>query len=341
MFSLLFKNEPNVYRLAIFELLFLAMLTVFWFLIRSDVFAQHSNLLTAGILFDLLISAPILYWFFWRRTQVSPVSFAAVALVGLGFAAIMLEATNAFAVPVRVLFFGLAFACLVFFFRFAIVAFRKHYYGDSGYDRKARIESAIRSILGSHALAEMIATEMTTWAYLLASNKGEALARIDAPASAQSFSYHQKNGVTALLLAFCMVVMVEIVGVHVVLSFWSEVAAWLATASSIYLVVFVVAHIRSMKARPVFLSDGVLHIRTGLFLAAEIPLSQIERVQISGTQPNAAEAPMSFSMPASHNVVLHLKEPHDATTVYGIKRPFQIGLMYLDEPEAFRDALIV
>lgn len=166
----------------------------------------------------------------------------------------------------------------------------------------------------------------------------------DTPDGAEKFTYHKRSGIKALLFALLLAAIVETVVLHYFLAMWNHWIALVATASSVWVVLQVLAQIRAIGMRPVFIDDGVLCIRNGMYELSRIPLSAIERVTVTGKDAEAGDSqmkPLHCCVPAGHNVIVYLNQQQEATLLYGKRRPFQAALLAIDEPQRFAEALSV
>ena len=163
---------------------------------------------------------------------------------------------------------------------------------------------------------------------------------LDVPATARTFTYHKKSGISAIVVALLLASIVELTVVHYFVAKLSDVLAWVLTISSVWVSLTIVAQIRTLGWRPHFIDDGRLVVRNGMFDLAEIQLANIERIERSTktpkpeSKPADAKVPMPLqtSVPVGHNVVVYLVEDVQATLLYGKRRPFRVALLYADEP---------
>ena len=120
------------------------------------------------------------------------------------------------------------------------------------------------------------------------------------------------------------------------ISLWSHWLALAATVTTVWLILQILAQIRAVGLRPIYINQGHLILRNGAFDLADVPVSQIESIEKSSREPNCEKgdlAPLNVSFPASHNIIMRLKEPAEATLLNRKKRDFQIALLAIDEGE--------
>ena len=176
--------------------------------------------------------------------------------------------------------------------------------------------------------------------YLFAQSVADEQGRryLDVPSGAAAFSYHRKHAGQALVAGLLLAAAGEAVVVHIVLAKWSHLLAWLATIATVWFGLQVLAQIRAMGIRPIYIDQGRVGLRNGAFDLVEVPISQIDSIEESRAEVQGEDGelePLNVGFPASHNVVLKLAEPTEATILNRKKRQFQVALLTLDEPTEF------
>ncbi|GAA4801312.1 hypothetical protein [Litoribaculum gwangyangense] len=156
------------------------------------------------------------------------------------------------------------------------------------------------------------------------------------------FSYHKDSGTVTLLLAIICIVAIETVVLHILLSKWSDIAAWVLTFISIYSGIQIFGFLKSMYQRPVSIENGKLHLRYGIMNETIIDLRNIDSIEISSKdiELNKETRKLSFlGELESHNIVIHLKEKNTLTGLYGIKRNYHNIAFYIDDKNNFVNSL--
>ena len=164
----------------------------------------------------------------------------------------------------------------------------------------------------------------------------------DVPDSAETFTYHRKSGMAAMVCGFLLAAVVELTVVHYFAAKWSAIVAWLLTISSVWVAMSIIAQLRTIAWRPHYLDQNTLVLRNGMYELARIPLDHVESVQRTTATPKAASStdkPLQVCVPVSHNVVLELNHENQATLLYGQTRSFRSALVFVDDPEAFQAAI--
>ena len=339
--------------LSIFALFYAGIVVVFLLILNSDMFASRADVLSAAMLADLLLTAPIVYWLLVRKTGVPAISVIPICLVGFLFAGVAFpEAQQEMVKTIRSWILPLMEVGVLVYLGVIVHRAASSIKTQDSFDRKVRIENAARQIFGHHRIASIVAAEFTMIYYLFRwPAVGEKMAdRMEVPKGATVFSYHKDSGMTALWLALMVVVLVELTVVHVLLAQWSMLAAWLASLSSVYIATMIIAQMRAIRCRPIFIHGGYLHIVNGMFRLTKISLSSIASFEITGNDPELTttadevasakdDLPLNCSVPVSHNVILKLHEKCTAELLYGATRRFQIAALHVDDPRLFADAV--
>jgi hypothetical protein len=192
-----------------------------------------------------------------------------------------------------------------------------------------RLESAARETVPSRRVAAILATEMAVFYYAF----GAWRSKTDVPAGARAFSIHRQSGVAALFGVLAGVSVIEAVLVHLLVTRWSPVSAWVLTALSAYGTVWLVALSQSFLLRPVLVQNGIVLVRAGMMWTVPVPVASIAAVDRGGQfeikAPPACEP----------NVVLRLAEPVVARGMYGITRRVTTVGIAVDHREEFERAI--
>lgn len=162
------------------------------------------------------------------------------------------------------------------------------------------------------------------------------------PLAANEFSYHKESGTITLLIAVIGIVAIEMVTVHVLLSKWSTVLAWILTIASAYTAVQLFGFAKAVSRRLITIEGEVLTLRYSFLKEAEIPLDCIKNVRIEKGDLDPKEKWEKLSLLhhlEGHNVVIELHEPAVLHGMYGTKREFTRMALFVDEKEKFLEQL--
>lgn len=163
------------------------------------------------------------------------------------------------------------------------------------------------------------------------------------PISESEFSYHKQNGTISLLAGILMVILIETVGVHFLLTKWSVITAWVLTILSLYTFIMLFAHLKAIIRRPHKLHSDSLELKLGLFGTTNIPFHKIEKIEctnkISDDIKKSACQFTALGDMESFNIVIELKDQIECEFIYGIKRKYKTLLVSIDDKEQFERKL--
>lgn len=321
-------------------LFFVAALSVFAvaFLLSSlSLYTAHPELGWA-ITFDLTVFAPLFYYFAIRNTKIPKVTVATVAGLGIITASWLLPQDKW---QVSSIFFGYVLPV----FELAIVGFIafKAWKFARAYRRERATSPDIYSVFhrlfaesfGETLIARFAAFEATIVYYaLIRWRKTET--------SENRFSYHKKRGSLPVYLIIAFVILAETVVLHMVVSLWSVIVAWILTVSSLYVLVLLVAHLKASYLRPIEFRDGYLQIRNGLSSDLTVELSDVlgaeeirKDVAIREEKPQAALLKDFEEL----NVLVKFKTEQALKGLYGTSKTVNELSIYVDEKDRFINLL--
>ena len=118
------------------------------------------------------------------------------------------------------------------------------------------------------------------------------------------------------------------------------VVAWAITLVTLWSVIWYLAQVEAVKARPIEMSDRQLHYRFGLFWTADIPLNNIKTARELDVTENIDRKGL-FRSPfgSARNVFLEFEEPVLFTGPYSIRRRKSKAAISLDNPSNFLSQL--
>lgn len=301
--------------------------------------AERPDVFALAVTADLTLFVPVLFILFVVRGRQLPLlSAVPVFLLSLAGAAIVLpdgheealRIVGYLSIPAELLVFGVVGTRAV---RAAAVRRSGEDGGGAGtfYDR---VLAMARGAVGSNVGAEILSTEIALVYYAAAGW------RHPTPADPGSFSVHRRSGYATLAGVLSVVMATETVGLHLLLSRWSPVAAWVLTLTSLYGFVWILADYQAIRLRPVQLGPHSLDLRVGIRWSVRVPFRSVEGLyRVAQRPPDRKEAGYVRALPsgdARYYVTLH--EPVELRGAYGIrKRATKIGFT-VDEPERFEAA---
>jgi hypothetical protein len=158
------------------------------------------------------------------------------------------------------------------------------------------------------------------------------------PAGATAFTGHQRSGYAGVMVALLLVLTVEVVAVHLLVSLWSPTAAWILTGLGIYGAVWLVGDLQAVRLRPSWVDDEWLCTRVGLRWALTVPLSDVKRVRLLASGETVEDA-LRLSLPNARRVLIELHVPATAVGMYGFQKTAAAIELGVDDPEEFLLAL--
>lgn len=186
-------------------------------------------------------------------------------------------------------------------------------------------EAITTRLFGSGRLAQVVATEMALLIH--------ALRPRQAPPQPRSLQL-RRGGQGAFVAGFSLVILVEAVALHLLVTSWSPLAAWLLTGLSAYGLLWLVGDYRAIRDQPSDVDGGVLHLRLGIRWRVVVPLSEISSVsRIDFTHGDHVKtlrlAPMD-----DPNVCIAFTRAVTAHGYYGLRKDFTSAHAAFEDPTA-------
>jgi hypothetical protein len=142
-----------------------------------------------------------------------------------------------------------------------------------------------------------------------------------------------------VLIAVATLGIVEVAVLHIIVRYWSPVAAFVLTAIGLLASVYMIGLAKSLRYMPTVLRRNTLVVRLGHLLVAEIPYSAIEAVR---TIPPGTPAPsecLNMAAMSSPNLLIAFANGHEATGLFGRRRGVRQVAVRMDDADSFRVAL--
>lgn len=193
-----------------------------------------------------------------------------------------------------------------------------------------RVEESFKNQFKSKVLITILTRELSIYYYLFTKN----------PAVDDGYTFYKKIGYGGMVGAFIGVMVLEGIGVSYFLHNWNKAVAIIHLIMSTYLIVFLIADYKAIKRNPITLKGGILRIKQGLRIKAEISVNKIE--SISSGRINYEEDKkkkdvldlnlIGFDEP-DYEIVL--KEPYNLTDFLGRQYPIKKIFISIDQKEEF------
>ena len=328
-------NKPNwTIALGIPFLIFLSCLLITF----SAKFRLNNDLLSNGILVDLLITAPLVYFLAIRKSNISKLTITRVFIVGLLFAGLILRShSNPILQIIKTWISPIieAFVILIICKKFYIANKNAKAKNNNKVDFLLHCRSIMFEILGNEKVANIVSSEVAVIYYAFFSTKDKS---IDYKTK---FTSYKENGLPTVLIAILSIFLIETTGVHFLLSLWSKTIAWVLTGLSFYTCLQLFAHIRALKARPIIINSNSFEVHNGLAGDAFIQFDNIEKIELSNKKPMGRESIKISLLKGleNHNTVVYLKTPIEVTKIFGIKKKTDTVLFFVDKPKEFTNII--
>ena len=150
-----------------------------------------------------------------------------------------------------------------------------------------------------------------------------------------AFTYYKKNGYPMVVGVFIFLIVLESFSVHLLLSNWSNVAAWIFTLLSIYGIFFLIGDLNAVRQRRIYLDNDSLHIRIGIRWQMQIPLNEIDEIEFISSDPKSKDN-ANFILIGSPNILIRCNTEQNAIGLYGISKKFKSISISIDNKESFK-----
>lgn len=312
-------------RVPLFATLAAVALTIEWLVVHSAA-GMQTHLIPHAVLIDLVLVLPSVFYLLVLRPERRPLLEAApLATLGSVVAAVLLagrqEASG------LVLWVGILaeLAVFVLLWQKLSAAARQFKAAGGSDDPILRLEA-----LPEHWL-RVVGLELIVLYYAFVSRRRVAT-------EPGAFSYTEKSGLGGLLFALGFVTIVEGLVVHFLLSQWRPVAGWVFTALHIYTLLWLRAAYQAACLRPIVVRNGTLLFRFSLLWSAEVPLEKLLSIEPLKSMPDD-KAVLRAAFGDDPQLLLTFSEPITVKGLFGRQRQITQLALYVDNPEALRQAL--
>ena len=301
-------------------------------------FGEQTAILSNAIVVDLLVTAPLAYLLIIRKTRLSRWPVLHVFVAGIFFAGLILNTRQSgFILFIRTWISPLIEGSLIFMVvrKFYLANKNAKQTGLDNIDFLFYCRKIMREVIGNEKAGNLISSEVSVFYYAFSLKKGSTIDNQNV------FSTYKKNGIILVLATFLCLFIIEMAGLHFLLTLWNSTVAWVFTALSLYTCLQLFAHIRAIKARPIVINDDSIDIHNGLAGDAHIRFDNIEKIELTKKNPVNC-LPLKIALISGmegHNVVIYLKRHIVATKIFGIKKSTAVVLFYVDQPHAFAESL--
>jgi hypothetical protein len=299
-------------------------------LVRSQVYAAHPDVLAWGLTFDLAISIPLIYWFFFVRTGVMrPMTMIPLFVIAVGIASRIVPAgQHHFA---QQLGYVAAPLDLVTLWMVARRLMRARNAATEDGDVPARIAQITRQLFGDGAVAGFVALEISSVYYGLFCWKKPA---------APGFSIYKRSGWDTVLICIFVLLAAESIGVHLLIQTWSVRTAWVVTLLDLYGAIWLLGDYHAMRLRPITIDEHSLHVRFGFRWSISIPLNTIASIEPVRSESDwKRKGVLKVALLDDPRLLIRLDAPATAIGLAGIRKTIDAVAILPDDLEEFEEAL--
>lgn len=307
------------------------------FIAQSSLFRLNPDSLAIGITFDILLTAPFMYFLLIRKTTIPKTTIVPILIFGIIICSIILPSENqhylnlfkTWVLPIVELS---VLSFVIYNIRKGIKNYKEK--KNVSFDFFTTLKNTCYEILPKNIVIPVV-TEIAVFYYGFLYWKKRELKE-------NEFSYHKDSGTISLLIAIIFIVAIETVTFHFLLLKWSHIAAWILTFLSIYSAIQIFGFLKSMSKRPISIAHNKLYLRYGIMNEATIELKEIESIEISSKdiELNKETRKLSFlGALESHNVIIRLKNENTLIGLYGIKKKFKVLALYIDNKNEFKNQI--
>lgn len=311
------------------------MIVAIALLARSSLLPSNSDLLTLGITLDFLLTIPLVYFLLIRKTDIPKTTVVPVLIVSIVAASYLLPTSQQQYLSLFKVW-GLPFIemTVLTFIILKVRSMVRRYRKEKvhGPDFFTALKETCYEFLPKSVVVPF-ATEIAVIYYGFINWKQRDILE-------NEYTYHKTSGTPALLGAAFIIIAVETLVLHILLGYFSQIAAWILTGLSIYTAIQVLGIAKSLARRPIVCHNDKLMLRYGIMGEAEIELENIQSVVLSA-QSTGFDPPIVRLSPLGdfekHNVVITLKEDRTLTGLYGFKKQYRVLALHLDKPSEFKN----
>jgi len=327
-----FKRNRATIFLVFLGLMFGSMYILFHYLTVSDVVVVILNI--AG-----MTIVPLLYYVLCVRPSNGKIEFVYilfVAAVGATYLVTPSEQKDFLQALLRWLVPIVEFVIVLYvIYRiYSIVKSYKLMRSNKADQPMEIMREVLRPLLGRGVLLDIVITELSVVYYAVVIWFRKPVLPVHG-----SFTYHKQSQIKPIVIVFIAIIMLETVGLHFLLSIWSDVVAWITTAINGYAIVYLIAFKNSFRFLPILLDDNRLQIRLGLQCDINIPLHSIESIETAKEFGIGDKVPkdvyMAYLRFDTPQYQIRLKEPVEVKGSFGISKSYSVIIFRVDEMQPF------
>lgn len=330
---------PLVARPAGFAVIAVLVYTAAFFVVSALPGASNPTLLASALTVDLVVLVPLAYYVLLVRGQGWPAATIMPVVLGSLYGAHVLipDAHDGLlaAIMPAIAVFELAVTGVVLYSVGRGVRSLRAMSEHGTVDLLDELKSGFRAKIDVRAAADAVASEVGMLYYAFGTWR-----RTPPVFGDGVFPYHKTSSYGAILAGILIAATVELIGGHFLLMMWSPTAAWVHLGLAVYGVIWLIGDYRAMRYRPTRVRDGQILIRCGLRWEADLTREQIHAVSAPTRAIENRDDYLSLSVATKPDLILTLVSPETVEGPYGITRKARYLGVSVDDPDAFRDAVL-
>lgn len=307
-------------------------------LATSSILISNPKVLSFAITFDLLLITPVVYFLLIRKTSIPKTTVAPLLILGILVCTHILPQENHYFLNFfKTWVFPIVelsiFLIVIYHLRKTIKLFKLNK-TQSSYDFFTTLKNTCYQVLPK-AIVIPFVTEIAVLYYGFLNWKKSELKK-------NEFSYHKESGTIALLIATLFLIAIETVVFHILLTKWSNIAAYVLTFLSVYSGIQIFGFLKSMLRRPIVIKNNRIYLRYGMMCETTIEIKNIDSIEVSSKdiELNKDTRKLSFfGELESHNLIIRLKIENELIGLYGIKRKYKNIALYVDDKVVFKNRI--
>ncbi|MDO6493090.1 MAG: hypothetical protein ABJD66_04265 [Cellulophaga sp.] len=315
----------------------LLIISLMVFITKSSLFTINPESLSFGITFDLLLTVPFIYFLLIRKTKIPKTTVLPFLILGIVICSIILPSENqqylrlfkTWILPVIEIS---VLSYVIYNVRKGIKSYKQK--KEFSFDFFTTLKQTCYEILPKNVVIPVV-TEIAVLYYGFIYWKKRKLKE-------NEFSYHKDSGTIALLVVIIFIIAIETIVLHILLTEWSSLVAWILTFVSIYSGVQLFGFLKSMLKRPITIEKDKLFLRYGIMNETTIDIRNIDNIEVSSKDIETNKETRKFSFLGeleSHNIIIHLKEENELIGLYGIKKSYKNLALYVDNKVEFKNRI--
>ena len=303
-------------------------------ILKSSFFMQHAEILYSAITIDFLVIIPFVYFLLIRKKEIPKITVLTSFIIGLVVLSFMLPSEHQSLLShVKTYFLPLIELGIISFVIYNVIKLRKRYRSQKNQGDFYTVLNKVTKEILPKTPALILTTEISLIYYAFIKWRSDKRSK-------NQFTYHKSNGLVSIIAGFTLVICIETVALHSILTKWNLIFGWIITFLSAYTALQFFALAKSVIFRPhqIDNENKNIDLKFGYFTELTIPIYLIQSLEMNSKDLPEDKSVTYFSplgMLGGHNMILHLKEEIQFSGIYGIKRKAKSLAIHLDEKGVF------